>query len=82
MAVKLTVTSLQMSDGTSVLVPPTGVVVFVGPNNSGKSLSLRNIRDHLYRGASPPQAIQSVQSERSGTEEDEPLGTVALEVVG
>src|SRR5919112_4678566 len=70
MGIESSVTSLTMSDGTSVSVPSKGIVVFVGPNNSGKSLSLRNLRDRLYAGASPPHAVADMKVEQSGTEED------------
>jgi hypothetical protein len=44
------ITQLTFSDGTSVPVPAGGTVVIVGPNNSGKSVALRNIRDRLISG--------------------------------
>jgi AAA domain, putative AbiEii toxin, Type IV TA system len=45
--VPLTITHIDMKDGTSVEVPPTGIIVFVGPNNAGKSLLLREAIDWL-----------------------------------
>jgi ABC-type branched-subunit amino acid transport system ATPase component len=45
---------LTVSDGTQVEVPTRGVVVFVGPNNAGKSVALRNIHHLLNRVESPP----------------------------
>ncbi len=59
MTFDISVDSIEMSDGTTVSVPHSGVVVFVGPNNSGKSLSLRNLYAHLYQGADPPRAIKA-----------------------
>ena len=41
------ISTLQMSDGSVVSVPRNGIVVFVGPNNSGKSVSLRDMLGHL-----------------------------------
>src|SRR5215212_3479969 len=70
MGIESSVTSLTMSDDTSVSVPSRGIIVFVGPNNSGKSLSLRNLHDRLYAGASPPQAVNDMKVEKSGTEDD------------
>jgi ABC-type cobalamin/Fe3+-siderophores transport system ATPase subunit len=37
------VRSVTFSDGRELEVPETGVVVLVGPNNSGKSAALREI---------------------------------------
>ncbi len=70
MTISTPITSLTMSDGTTVSVPPGGIVVFVGPNNSGKSLSLRNIREHLQEGVTPLQAVQKIEVEKIGTEDD------------
>jgi hypothetical protein len=39
--------SLTFSDGTEVSVCKDSIVVLVGPNNSGKSRGLREIREHL-----------------------------------
>ena len=39
--------SITFSDGTNLPVPSSGVVVFVGPNNVGKSQALRDIYLHL-----------------------------------
>ncbi len=70
MTISISVTSIEMSGTNTISVPRSGVVVFVGPNNFGKSLSLRNIRDHLYIGVSPPQAVKDIKVEKSGTEDE------------
>ncbi|CAH0158772.1 hypothetical protein SRABI83_00896 [Arthrobacter sp. Bi83] len=41
--VQVNMQSLKISDGTQISIPEEGVVLFVGPNNSGKSQSLRDI---------------------------------------
>ncbi|WP_344949000.1 ATP-dependent nuclease [Actinomadura miaoliensis] len=41
--IKVAISKLHFSDGDSVDIPENGVTVIVGPNNSGKSFSLRNI---------------------------------------
>ena len=43
----VTFESITFSDGTTVTLDSTDVVVFVGPNNAGKSLALRELEDHL-----------------------------------
>lgn len=59
-----------MSDGTEVIVPADGVVVFVGPNNAGKSASLRDI-DLLLNRSAPDEAkaVKAINVEKEGTEE-------------
>lgn len=51
---KVRVTALQFSDGTELKVPENGVVLFVGPNNAGKSQTLKDIaglaRDVSFNG--------------------------------
>ncbi len=68
MPFRICIRFIQMSDGTIVEVPPGGTVVFVGPNNSGKSLSLRNIRDHLIGHVPPVSAVIGIELFRDGGE--------------
>ena len=48
----VTFESLTFSDGTTVQLDPTDIVVFIGPNNAGKSAALRELE--LFVG--PPTA--------------------------
>jgi hypothetical protein len=59
-----------MSDGTFIRVPESGVVVFVGPNNAGKSVSLRDIKEHLGRQGDLPTAVTSLDVNKQGDDED------------
>jgi ABC-type uncharacterized transport system ATPase subunit len=43
----ITFESLTFSDGTVIALEPTDVVLFVGPNNAGKSAALRDIEGHI-----------------------------------
>jgi predicted ATPase len=47
MAPQIVITKLHFNDGDVVDIPPHGVTVFVGPNNSGKSFSLLNISNSV-----------------------------------
>ena len=38
---------IKFSDGTTVELSPDDVVVFVGPNNAGKSVALRELREFV-----------------------------------
>lgn len=44
MRASVVVQSLRLNDGTTVPIPESGVVLIVGPNNAGKSQSLRDIQ--------------------------------------
>jgi hypothetical protein len=68
--IKTPITSLTMSDGSTIPVPRGGVLVFVGPNNAGKSVSLRDIHGHLTQLSVPPRAVNSIAVEKEGTEDD------------
>lgn len=67
MPISLHISSIQFSDG-SVLQPAAGdVIVIVGPNNSGKSASLRAIHAKIENPESKSPIINSVELNRSGT---------------
>lgn len=42
---RVSIRTIRVSDGTIVSVPKDGLVVFVGPNNAGKSRALKDIRE-------------------------------------
>ncbi|MBI2168937.1 MAG: AAA family ATPase [Actinobacteria bacterium] len=58
MPFRVWVSEFTLSDGTVVQVPETGVVVFVGPNNSGKSVALAEFREHI---ATTPAGAANIQ---------------------
>jgi hypothetical protein len=68
--IKTPISSLVMSDGTTVLVPHGGLLAFVGPNNAGKSVSLRDIHSHLTQLNVPVRAVKSLAVDKEGSEED------------
>lgn len=59
MALSFSVRALRFSDGTEVSVPEQGVLVFVGPNNVGKSLALAELSNQLANALTPlnPQRV-------------------------
>ena len=65
----VTFESITFSDGTTIGLGPADVVVLVGPNNSGKSLALRELDDYL--GGNPATTVlQSIKLRKTGTKED------------
>ncbi|MDP9488013.1 MAG: AAA family ATPase [Actinomycetota bacterium] len=59
-----------MSDGSTLPVPQGGVLAFVGPNNAGKSVSLRDIHGHLTRQNALPRAVTSIGVDKQGSQEN------------
>ena len=65
----VTFENITFSDGTTIGLDPADVVVLVGPNNSGKSLALRELDDYLG-GNSATTVLKSIKLRKSGTKED------------
>jgi energy-coupling factor transporter ATP-binding protein EcfA2 len=61
------VSQLLFSDGTSISVGRQDVVLVVGPNNAGKSATLRAIRDKLNEPASESPVLRSLRINKRGT---------------
>lgn len=62
----LTFESVAFSDGTTISLDPTDVVVFVGPNNAGKSAALRDLENFVgppFQGT----VVKSAKLRRVGT---------------
>jgi energy-coupling factor transporter ATP-binding protein EcfA2 len=64
-APKLTITSLTFSDGTKLDFEEDEIIVFVGPNNAGKSAALREIQ-HAAVKIEPRTVIKNATLGRSG----------------
>jgi hypothetical protein len=65
------VTQLESSDGTILDISPGGTVVIVGPNNSGKSVALRDIRDWLIsRNRPSTRVVTRVEVRKEGDSDD------------
>lgn len=60
---KLWITELTVSDGTKLDIPKSGVVLLVGPNNVGKSQSLKDIQGLARTGPPHYQPRTIIQSE-------------------
>ena len=65
----VTFESITFSDGTTIGLDPADVVVLVGPNNSGKSLALRELDDYIG-GNSATTVFKSIKLRKIGTEEE------------
>ena len=64
----ITFASITFSDGTEIKLEPTDVVVLVGPNNSGKSVALRELEERITE-TSEAIVIKSVEPLKIGTQE-------------
>ena len=65
----ITFKSITFSDGTTIPLEPTDVVVLVGPNNAGKSAALRELEAHV-QNSSRGIVLTNVKSCRIGTKEE------------
>lgn len=65
----LTFESLTFSDGTTISLDPRDVVVFVGPNNAGKSAALKELQQHIGSSIEGT-VIKKSTYKRSGSVED------------
>ena len=65
---RVTFKSITFSDGKTLALEENDVVVFVGPNNAGKSVALKELQAHLA-GASDPKVVKSVELRKTGTPE-------------
>jgi hypothetical protein len=64
---------LQFSDGSTVDLPQTGVVLLVGPNNAGKSAALRDIIAQIQvplHNRPPTQVVTELRIAREGSTQD------------
>ncbi len=64
MPLSFSASCIQFQDGTAAEIPSNAIVLFVGPNNSGKSTALREINKFLIKWQhSEGQVIRAVTSE-------------------
>jgi hypothetical protein len=67
---KVWVESITFSDDTTIAIAKDDVVVIVGPNNSGKSATLRAIRDKFAIPLTPSPVVKKMTLDRVGTTDD------------
>lgn len=61
--------SVTFSDGSTIELDDSDVVVFVGPNNAGKSLALTELEGHLNNIVGP-MVVATASVRRTGTKEE------------
>jgi len=59
---------LTFNDGTSIDLERNDIVVFVGPNNAGKSASLKEIANLLKQKSTDSKIVKSVEISREGSD--------------
>jgi len=64
---KVWIKEIEFSDGTKVEFDQNDIVVFVGPNNAGKSASLKETM-YLIKGPAQTKVIKSIKLNRDGSE--------------
>jgi predicted ATPase len=66
---KPVLTSITLNS-TRIELPHGVVAVFVGPNNSGKSLALRELERQLINGATQVLSVTAIEAAKTGTVEE------------
>ncbi|WP_425839760.1 AAA family ATPase [Microbacterium sp. PA5] len=70
MSASVVVRTLTINDGTTVDVPEQGIVLFVGPNNAGKSQVLRDVAKMTTSKSDRGVVISSADVDYRGTVDD------------
>lgn len=66
----VTITSATFSDNTKLEFSSNDIVVFVGPNNSGKSAALKDIYEKSKASAHEGVVVKGIELTNSGTKEE------------
>ena len=69
MTPRVWVEQIEFNDGSRLDFGKSDIVVIVGPNNSGKSATLRSIRDLLTSGGTSP-IVSKLTRKQEGSIED------------
>lgn len=59
--------SVTFSDGTRIELANSDIVVIVGPNNVGKSVTLKDIHDKVFSPSLPTKVVRDIEIELTGT---------------
>lgn len=71
MTASIWIKQITFNDGTVLELGKNDIVLFVGPNNAGKSLALRRLYELFGKPNNPVlPIINSIETQRDGTEED------------
>jgi hypothetical protein len=62
--------SVRFSDGTQIPLAPDDIIVFVGPNNAGKTSALYALDTLAHEGDQATKVVVSAEMSRVGTTED------------
>jgi energy-coupling factor transporter ATP-binding protein EcfA2 len=67
---QLWIEKLNFKNGSSILLKQDSIVVFVGPNNSGKTRALREINAAINGHTNSPLIVEGAEVTAAGSEED------------
>ena len=73
---KLSFEAITFSDGTTLKLDEDDIVVFVGPNNAGKSAALHELEERVKR-STPGLVVKNSTMSKKGTQENSPEEQVA-----
>jgi nicotinamide riboside kinase len=67
---KIWISSIRFSDGSTYALDQNDIVVFVGPNNSGKSKALQNLSSKIQTVSASGEVIAQIHLGSQGTEQE------------
>lgn len=70
MSFSFSLKSIEFNSGDKIELAEDALVVFVGPNNAGKSQTLRDVITYLERGDMSPTAVRQVDFQTLGSSQD------------
>lgn len=70
MKTRVWISEMQFSDGTKISFAKDDIVVFVGPNNAGKSASLKEANEMLKAKSAAHKVLQDITIDVTGNETD------------
>ncbi len=68
MAIRIWISEITFSDDTSIQLTKDDIIVFVGPNNAGKSASLKEMATLLNAKANKGKVVKDITIEKEGDE--------------
>lgn len=67
---RIWIKELEFNDGTKIPLDERDIIVFLGPNNSGKSTCLNEINNLIKSTSFEGKIIKSIKTETSGSLDD------------
>lgn len=70
MAPKVWISKIEFSDNSNIQFERNDIVVFVGPNNSGKSATLKEVNKFIISRKGTGKVVKNIDMQKEGNEDD------------